>query len=173
MSDLTGTEIRGHRVVALVGRGSMASVWRATSPEGGEVAIKVLEPSLAQDPAVVQRFNQEALVQLHLRHPNIVRVDAYSPAELAIVMELVPGRTLAEVIAAQAGPMPIDAALPIIRPIFDALDFAHRQGEVHRDLKPANVKVTPAGEVRVLDFGVGAIVGSAAGKRAGSTTVMG
>ncbi|HYM13626.1 MAG TPA: protein kinase, partial [Bryobacterales bacterium] len=100
------------------------------------------------------RFEREAQLLASLNHPNIAALYGLeeSDAVRALVIELVEGLSLAERIA--AGPMPLDEALPIARQIAEALEYAHDQGIIHRDLKPANVKITRAGTVKLLDFGL-------------------
>ena len=95
-----------------------------------------------------------------LNHPNIAAVYGLEQAGgvTGIVLELVEGETLADVIA--RGPIALDEALPIARQIADALEAAHERGVIHRDLKPANVRVTPEGQVKVLDFGLAKILES-------------
>ena len=83
-----------------------------------------------------------------LNHPNIAQI--YGVEDRALVMELVEGRTL-------QGPLPLETALNYARQIADALEAAHEKGIVHRDLKPANIMITPAGVVKVLDFGLAAV----------------
>src|SRR5262249_30911869 len=89
-----------------------------------------------------------------LNHPNIAAIYDFQEANGSwlIVLELIEGETLADRIA--RGPIRIDEALEIARPICEALDAAHEKGIIHRDLKPANVKITPDGAVKVLDFGL-------------------
>jgi serine/threonine-protein kinase len=142
----------GHyRVTAKLGRGGMGEVWRATDTKlNRDVAIKVLPDALAGDPDYLARFVREAQVLAALNHPNIAVI--YGVEEQALVMELVPGQTLAERIA--GGPIPLEEALAIARQIAEALEAAHEKGIIHRDLKPANVKVTDEGVVKVLDFGL-------------------
>ena len=106
--------------------------------------------ALANDPNYLARFEREAQVLASLNHPNIAII--HGVEDDALVMELVPGQTLAELIA--SGPVPLEDALGIARQIAEALEAAHEKGVVHRDLKPANVKVTPEGVVKVLDFGL-------------------
>src|SRR5947208_1974218 len=124
----------------------MGAVWRATDTKlGREVAIKILPDGFAADPDRLARFTREAQVLASLNHPNIAAI--YGVEERAIVMELVEGQTL-------SGPLPLDAALPVIHQLIDALEYAHEKGVIHRDLKPANIKVTPEGRLKVLDFGL-------------------
>jgi eukaryotic-like serine/threonine-protein kinase len=108
------------------------------------------------------RFAREAQILASLNHPHIAAI--YGVEDRALVMELVEGETLAERIA--RGPIPRDEALPFARQIAEALEAAHEKSVIHRDLKPANVKITPAGEVKVLDFGLARV--SEAAVQAGS-----
>jgi serine/threonine-protein kinase len=129
----------------------MGEVWRATDTKlNRDVAIKILPDAFAQDAGRMARFTREAQVLAALNHPNIAAI--YGVEERALVMELVPGPTLAEGIA--QGPIPLDEALAIAKQIAEALEYAHERGIVHRDLKPANIKITPEGRVKVLDFGL-------------------
>ena len=133
----------------------MGEVYRARDRKlNREVAIKVLPEGFAQDDERVARFQREAQVLASLNHPNIAAIYGLEEAndDLALVMELVEGPTLADRIA--AGPIPLEDALPIARQIAEGLEAAHERGIIHRDLKPANVKVTPDGIVKVLDFGL-------------------
>jgi serine/threonine-protein kinase len=116
-----------------------------------EVAIKLLPDSVARDPARLARFEREAKVLAALNHPNIAQIYGIeeSSGVSALVMELVPGNTL-------KGPLPLATALKYAAQIAAALEAAHEKGIVHRDLKPANIMVTPAGQVKVLDFGLAA-----------------
>src|SRR5262245_1210932 len=115
-----------------------------------DVAIKVLPESLAADPDRLARFDREAEALAALNHPNIAVV--HTVVERAIIMELVGGEDLSARIA--RGPLQISEALPIARQVAEALAAAHDAGIIHRDLKPANIKVTDAGIVKVLDFGL-------------------
>jgi serine/threonine-protein kinase len=143
--------IAHYRISAKLGEGGMGEVWRATDTKlNRDVAIKILPEAFAQDPDRMARFEREAQVLASLNHPNIAAI--YGVEERALIMELVPGPTLAERIA--RGPMALEEALPIAGQIAEALEYAHECGVVHRDLKPANVKVTPEGRVKVLDFGL-------------------
>jgi serine/threonine-protein kinase len=152
----------------------MGEVYRATDTKlGRDVAIKVLPASLAQDPERLARFDREARTLASLNHPHIAQIYGVeeSGATRALVMEMVGGETLAERIG--RGPVPLDEALPIARQIADALGAAHDLGIVHRDLKPANVKITEAGNVKVLDFGLAkAIEPGGAGSGASMLTTV-
>src|SRR5437016_11362831 len=143
--------IAHYRIISKLGQGGMGEVWRATDTKlNREVAIKILPDVFAQDADRMARFSREAQVLASLNHPNIATI--HGVEERALVMELVPGPTLAERIA--HGPLPLDEALPIARQIAEAVEYAHERGVIHRDLKPANIKVTPEGRVKVLDFGL-------------------
>src|SRR5689334_15423546 len=155
--------IAHYRITAKLGEGGMGAVYRATDTKlHREVAVKVLPDSFAQDADRMARFEREAQVLASLNHPNIAAI--YGVEERAIVMELVEGETL-------AGPMQLEEAMPIIRQLIDALEYAHEKGVVHRDLKPANIKVTRDGRVKVLDFGLAkAMSGEASGSGDPSTS---
>ena len=140
----------------------MGEVYRATDTNlKRQVAIKVLAASFATDPERLARFQREAEVLAALNHPNVAHIHGLEKdgGVTALVMELVEGPTLADRIA--QGPMPIAEALPIARQIAEALDAAHEQGIIHRDLKPANIKITLEGVVKVLDFGLAKLSGTA------------
>jgi len=133
----------------------MGEVYRARDGKlQREVAIKVLPEAFAADSDRLARFAREARTLAALTHPNIAAIDGLEDADemKALVMELVEGPTLAERIA--RGPLQPAEALGLARQIADALDAAHGKGIVHRDLKPANIKITPAGVLKVLDFGL-------------------
>ena len=123
-----------------------------------DVALKVLPAVFAHDPERMARFRREAELLASLNHPNIAIIHGLveSDGQRALVMELVPVETLDARI--KRGAMSASEALPIARQIAEALEAAHEKGVVHRDLKPGNVMITPAGLVKVLDFGLGAIV---------------
>ncbi len=127
----------------------MGEVFRARDTKlERHVAIKVLPPAMAKDPDRLARFEREAKVLASLNHPNIAQI--YGLEGNALVMELIEGSTL-------ACPQPLETALGYARQIAEALEAAHEKGITHRDLKPANVMITPAGVVKVLDFGLAAV----------------
>ena len=118
-----------------------------------QVAVKVLRADLADDPRVLARFRREARTAGSLNHPNIVAVHDVGADGAYLVMELVHGRTLAEVIRTEA-PLAPGRAARIAGRVAEALEYAHGRGVVHRDVSPGNVMLTDTGEVKVLDFGI-------------------
>ena len=155
MSLSAGMRLGPYEIRAVIGAGGMGEVHRATDTKlKREVALKVLLPSVANDPNRLARFSREAEVLASLNHPNIAQIYGLedSGETRALVMELVEGPTLADRIG--QGPIPRSEALSIAKQIAQALGAAHEQGIVHRDLKPANIKVRSDGTVKVLDFGL-------------------
>ncbi|MEZ5203152.1 MAG: Stk1 family PASTA domain-containing Ser/Thr kinase [Acidimicrobiales bacterium] len=139
-----------------VGRGGMAEVYLARDRLLDRlVAIKILFPEFATDPAFVARFRREAQAAANLNHPNIVGVYDWGKERgtYYIVMEYVDGRSVSEIIR-NDGPIEPKRAAGIAADVAAALGFAHRKGVVHRDVKPGNVLITAAGEVKVADFGI-------------------
>ena len=150
-----GTQLGSHEITALLGKGGMGEVYRARDTKlKREVAIKILPDEFSRDGDRVHRFQREAEVLASLNHPNIAAIYNVEEANETrfLVLELVEGETLAERI--QRGPIPVQEALDITMRICEALEAAHAKSVVHRDLKPANVKITPDGNVKVLDFGL-------------------
>src|SRR5438034_4050894 len=150
-----GTQLGSHEIIGLLGKGGMGEVYRARDKKlKREVAIKILPDEFSRDPDRVSRFQREAEVLASLNHPNIAAIYDLQQANGTryLVLELVEGQTLAECI--QRGAIPMAEALHIAKSICEALEAAHEKGIVHRDLKPANVKITPDGNVKVLDFGL-------------------
>lgn len=159
MSLTIGTRLGSYEVLSRLGAGGMGEVFCARdSTLGREVAIKVLPDAFAADPDRTARFEREARVLASLNHSNIAAIYGLEHAEAVtfLVLELVPGETLADRLA--HGALPIDQVLLIAKQIVDALDAAHSSGVVHRDLKPANIKVTPDDRVKVLDFGLASVL---------------
>jgi len=155
MTIAAGTRLGRYEIRSKLGEGGMGEVYRACdSGLNRDVAIKVLPAAFAQDPERLGRFKREAQVLASLNHPNIAAIYGLedSNGEIALVMELVEGPTLADRLS--AGPIPLDDTVFIAKQIAEGLEVAHERGIIHRDLKPANVKVTPDGAVKVLDFGL-------------------
>jgi serine/threonine protein kinase len=144
-----------YEIVEVLGKGGMGEVYRAEDTSlKRHVAIKVLPQEFALDKVRLARFEREARLLASLNHPNIATIHGLerSNNQQFLVMELVEGETLAEMI--KRGPQTIEDALDICRQIAEGLESAHDNGIIHRDLKPANVKVTPDGNVKILDFGI-------------------
>jgi Tol biopolymer transport system component len=157
-----GQRLGSYEVLAPLGTGGMGEVYRARDTRlGRDVAIKVLPSDRLADETRRQRFVREARAASALSHPHIVTIHEIETAGGIdfIVMELVPGRTLAEQI--RPG-MRVPEALRIAIAIADALARAHAAGIVHRDLKPANVMVGDDGSVKVLDFGLAKLIADGA-----------
>ena len=158
---LPGTVLdRRYRVDAPIARGGMSTVYSGTDLRlDRRVAVKVMAPALAHDPAFTERFVREARTAARLSHPNAVAVFDQGAEETAagrvvfLVMELVPGSTLREVLR-RRGRLRPDEAISVLEPILAALAAAHRAGLVHRDVKPENVLLSTDGTVKVVDFGL-------------------
>lgn len=145
-----------------IGRGGMADVFVARDLLlDRPVAIKVLFPEFATDPAFVERFRREAQSAANLTHPNIVAVYDWGRASgtYFMAMEYVPGRTLADVLRTN-GPLTAHQASTIAIDVAAALAFAHQNNMVHRDIKPANILIGSAGQVKVADFGIARAFGA-------------
>jgi eukaryotic-like serine/threonine-protein kinase len=159
-----------YEIRALLGRGGMGEVYEAADHHlDRTVAVKVLRPELAADRRFLARFRREARTAARLGHPGIVAVHdiAESDGRAFIVMELVPGVTLGEHVR-RSGAMDPAAAARLVADAADALAHAHDRGVVHRDVSPGNVMVTPAGDVKILDFGIARAVRGSGTTRSGS-----
>jgi serine/threonine protein kinase/Tol biopolymer transport system component len=150
-----GRTIRGYEILALLGAGGMGDVYRARDRSlGRDVAIKVLPDEVSRDPERLSRLEREARILAGLNHPNIATLHGLEKHGVHpfLVMELVPGQTLAERL--RHGPLRVREAVDICCQIAGGLEAAHDAGIVHRDLKPANVTITPDKRVKLLDFGL-------------------
>ena len=155
MSLQAGHQLAHYEILEPIGKGGMGEVYRARDGKlDRDVAIKVLPREFAESEGFLARFKREAKVLASLNHPGIAAIHGNEKSEGThyLVLELVPGETLAQRIA--RGPISVEEALQIGVKIAEALEAAHEQSIVHRDLKPANVKLTPDDDIKVLDFGL-------------------
>jgi serine/threonine protein kinase len=154
--NLVGKTLGNYQILAEIGRGGMAVVYRAYQPSlNREVAIKVLPPQFTFDQQFVERFVREAQAAASLRHPHIIVIHdvAEQNGLYYIVMEILKGCTLRQLIE-QEGALPPTRVARIVEQIASALDYAHRRGFVHRDVKPDNIFVGQGDRVTLTDFGI-------------------
>ena len=152
---MIGETISHYKITEKLGQGGMGEVYRATDTKlNRDVALKLLPEQFASDSQRMARFQREAEVLASLDHPNIGQIYGIENAgqTKVLVLQLIEGPTLAERIA--QGPIPVEDALKIALQITEGLEAAHEKGVIHRDLKPANIKITPEGQVKILDFGL-------------------
>jgi serine/threonine protein kinase len=164
---LIGATLGNYRIVAPLGQGGMARVYRAIQENlGREVAVKVLPPWYAADRSFVERFNLEAKMVAGLSHPNIVTIHDFSEqgGHLYIVMQLVDGGTLKQLVDTlpeQLGSirsMDLEEVNRIFKQLADALAYAHRRGIIHRDIKPVNVLMDQSNRPILSDFGIAKVL---------------
>ena len=155
MEDLTGKQLGAYQVIAPLGEGGMAVVYKAYQPSMERyVALKILPKHFAAEPEFVRRFKQEAKIIASLEHPNILPVYDYGEADgyTYIVMRYVEGKTLADLL--QGRPLPLPQIGEIVTKVASALNYAHSRGVVHRDVKPSNVLIDQQDNLLLSDFGV-------------------
>jgi serine/threonine protein kinase len=148
-----------YRVLDPLGMGGMGTVYRAVQINLDRVvALKVLHRQLTARPGFANRFRDEVKALARLNHPNVVAAyDADRAADLHfLVMEFVAGESL-ETVVARRGPLPVGEACDFARQAAVGLQHAYEHGLVHRDIKPANLLLTPAGVVKIADFGLGLV----------------
>ncbi|MFQ6059135.1 MAG: protein kinase [Anaerolineae bacterium] len=158
-----------YRLLAQIGQGGMAVVYEGEDTLLGRmVAVKVLRPQYSADEAFLARFRHEAQAAANLAHPNIVGVYDIGQDDDChyLVMEYVAGRSLKEIVVAEA-PLPVRRALDLAIQMCAAVGHAHRAGIVHRDVKPQNVLVTEDGQVKVTDFGIARALAAASATETG------
>ncbi|HKV41382.1 MAG TPA: serine/threonine-protein kinase [Blastocatellia bacterium] len=167
---MIGTMAGNYKVLEKIGEGGMGSVYRGVDLMlEREVAIKVLRAELARQPEVVERFRTEAVTLAKLNHPNIAMLYSFfrQGDDFFMVMEFVRGETLESRIR-RSGPLPLEAAVPLFCLAMEGIEHAHRLGIIHRDIKPANIMLTDTGSIKVMDFGIARMLGTARMTRQGS-----
>ena len=172
MSLSPGVALGPYRILERLGRGGMATVYKAHHPALDRyVAIKVLPEFFAEDETYRDRFQQEARSVARLKHPNILNVFDYGQTDeiTYLVLELVEGGTLAQILGS---PMELEDVVRILRPLASALDHAHSQGILHRDIKPSNILIQKDGAPVLADFGLSRMTSSVR-RLTASGTVMG
>jgi serine/threonine-protein kinase len=150
-----GSTVGDYQIIGMLGAGGMGKVYKVRNVISDRIeAMKVLLPDLAGDTELADRFMREIKVQASLEHPHIaalhtaLRIDN----QLLMLMEFVEGVTLEHKL--KDGPLPLADGVEYISQVLSALDYAHQRGVVHRDIKPANMMLTPAGVIKLMDFGI-------------------
>ncbi|MCP5052015.1 MAG: protein kinase [bacterium] len=172
--DLTGKTLSNYKVIGRLGRGGMATVYKAHELSLNRmVALKVLSSHLSEDTEYIKRFHREAQAAAQLNHPNIVQI--YSIGEEKglhyFAMEYIKGNTLSG-LKQEVGVLMPEKAVTIIKEVADALGEAHKHGLVHRDIKPSNIMMDSSGRAKVTDFGI-AYVSSANTKLTREGSIIG
>jgi serine/threonine protein kinase len=147
-------------ILTLLGQGDMGAVYKARQSKLDRlVAVKILPPEVARDPAFAERFTREAQSLARLNHPHIVTVYDFGDVDglYYFTMEYVDGRNLRDLL--QAGALSPAQTLTIVPQLCDALEYAHDDGLVHRDIKPENILLDKKGRVKIADFGLAKLVG--------------
>src|SRR5579859_3419740 len=145
-----------YEILKRLGEGGMGTVYKARDKELDRlVALKVIRPDLARNPAIIQRFKQELILARQVTHRNVVRIFDLGEADgiKFITMEFIEGKDLRSLLLEHKKFSPEEAA-EIIRQVCLALDTAHSEGVIHRDLKPQNIMRDASGRIVVMDFGL-------------------
>jgi serine/threonine protein kinase len=161
-----GASLGPYRIIEPLGRGGMASVYKAYEAALDRyVAVKVLPPEFLHDPTFAERFRREARVVARLEHPNIIPIFAFDIADGIpwMAMRFIAGGTVSALLRGAPGRLPREQVIAILRGVADALDYAHGKGVIHRDIKPHNVLIDEAGHIYLVDFGVAKMVETSSG----------
>jgi tetratricopeptide (TPR) repeat protein/predicted Ser/Thr protein kinase len=152
-----------YEIIGVLGQGGMGAVYKARDRELDRlIALKVIRPELANDPAILQRFKQELILSRNITHKNVVRIYDLGEAEgiRFISMEYVDGEDL-RMLLRRAGKFSPKDAIAVVEQVCRALDSAHSEGVIHRDLKPQNIMRDQHGRIVVMDFGLARSLGDA------------
>src|SRR5512143_62258 len=174
MEDLTGKQFGPYQIVAPLGEGGMAAVYKAYQPSMERyVAIKVLPRQMAESPEFIARFKREAHLLAQLQHPHILPVFDYGEADgyPYIVMPFVQSGTLADLMHKRR--LNLVEIRRVMIQIGDALGYAHARGMIHRDVKPSNVLIDERGNCLLTDFGLARMTEAVSAKLTSSGAVMG
>ncbi|MBN9658004.1 MAG: serine/threonine protein kinase [Acidobacteria bacterium] len=167
---MTGRIIGNYRITRQLGAGGMGAVFEAVDTMvDRRVAIKMLHNEIASRPDLIERFRVEAATLAKLNHPCTATLYSFfrDGENYYMVMEFVPGRTLDQILRA-SGRLPVATARSILRQVLEGVAHAHSMGVLHRDIKPANIMISDDGHVKVTDFGIARVLGSARLTRVGS-----
>lgn len=161
--------VGNYQLVQKLGEGGMGAVFKGVDlMVEREVAIKMLRPEIARQPGIVERFHAEAVALAKLNHPHIATLYSFfrDGEQYFMVMEFVKGRTL-ESMLRQSRQIAVGQAVAIASQVLAAIEHAHSLGILHRDIKPANIMLTEQGQVKVTDFGIARLLGTARMTREG------
>jgi eukaryotic-like serine/threonine-protein kinase len=167
---MIGNVVGNYKITEKLGEGGMGAVYKGVDLMlEREVAIKALRPELASQPQVVERFRSEAVTLAKLNHQNIAALYSFfrQGDEFFMVMEFMRGQTLDEIVS-KSGAMSCEQAVPLFCHALEGIGYAHRMGIIHRDIKPANMMLTDDGTLKVMDFGIARVLGTARMTRAGN-----
>ena len=174
MPDLIGKTLSGrYRVEAFLGKGGMAEVYKVWDVHrSAYLAMKLLHEDLALDNVFLRRFKREAQTLARLQHPNIVRFYGMEQEDRLVfmLMDYVDGESLKHKIFDAHGPLPFDQIMAVMRPLCQALQYAHNEGLVHADVKPGNIMIDKTGRVLLSDFGIAHMSESATATMVGAGT---
>ena len=160
--------INGYTIKRKLGEGGMAEVWYAENGIGNPASIKFLKKKFCEEETVVERFRNEAMVMVKLKHPNIRQVYDYVTVDglPCIVMEYLEGKDL-KALVRERGRIDSATAARYWNEIASALSYTHTKGVIHRDIKPSNIFVTEDGHIKLLDFGIAKVRDSVSGTQTG------
>ena len=162
--NLVGSRLGPYEIIEEIGRGGMATVYRAYQPSVDRyVAVKIIHRAIATDTGALERFQREARLIARLEHPHLLPVYDYNGEHDPpyIVMRYLEGGTIKD--ALEDGALPLTDVIHVLRQISAALDYAHRQGVIHRDIKPSNVMIDIDGNAFLMDFGIARLMETSAG----------